>query len=448
VISGTFSVPMLHDLDLSTCKLEVVEITSLRLPNRQLRSRDQDRIESIADRIREHRAPVPPYAFQDGEIAWGADILEAYRLMGVAKAPVLRLDDRPPGERSAVRVFLDTMFAEGAADPAALKIEIETVLELAPAWIETTHLTSVEVDYALHANLGSADVIADPQPVASKGPHATKTGDLLTWTGGHRMVCGDAREPAVIERLMAGATADVLGSDIPYGTPVANISGHHQEWKAGSGMSDADAEIFHQAFLAACLPHLKPGAPAYMFMDWKGLLALLLAAKAAGLTQKSLCTWDKQAPGQGGLYRNQSEHIYVGQHGARPKGVPAPKRRRGRTTIWKCPGYASFRPDRKQARADHACTKPLAILMDLLQDATQIGDVCLDPFGGSGSIMMAAQRVKRRCYSVEIDEGFCDIAVRRMFELTGEYPVEETTGLSFEALAEQRGVPLPGKGQA
>ena len=127
---------------------------------------------------------------------------------------------------------------------------------------------------------------------------------------------------------------------------------------------------------------------------------------------------------------------------------PAPKRRRGRTTIWKCPGYASFRPDRKQALADHACTKPLAILMDLLQDATQIGDICLDPFGGSGSIMVAAQRLKRRCYSVEIDEGFCDIAVRRMFELTGEYPIEETAGLSFEALAEQRGVPLPSKGEA
>ena len=440
--------PELHDLDLSACRLEIVEITSLRLPNRQLRSRDQDRIESIADRIREHRAPIPPYAFPDGEIAWGDDLLEAYRLMGVDRAPVLRLDDRPPGKRAAVRLFLDRVFAEGTADPAAVKMELETVCEFAPAWLASTHMTSVEIDYALHFEVIVEDGEDTLQPVAPDQPSVTRTGDLWTWSTGHRLLCGSSREAKVIGQVMAGDHAHAFTADPPYGTTVSNISASHAEWKEGSGMSDAEAETFHGDYLAACLPRLHPGALAYLFMDWKGLYPLLTATRAAGLVQKSLCTWDKQAPGQGGLYRNQSEYIYVGQHGTRPKGVPAPKRRRGRTTIWKCPGYASFRPDRKQALADHACTKPLAILMDLLQDATQIGDICLDPFGGSGSIMVAAQRLKRRCYSVEIDEGFCDIAVRRMFELTGEYPIEETAGLSFEALAEQRGVPLPSKGEA
>jgi hypothetical protein len=107
------------------------------------------------------------------------------------------------------------------------------------------------------------------------------------------------------------------------------------------------------------------------------------------------------------------------------------------------PGYAQFRPDREEALKNHSCTKPQALLMDILLDASNISDVCYDPFCGSGSMILAGERTKRLVYGMEIDPEYVDTAVRRMFDLTGEYPTHSESGLTFDRLADQRGVSWP-----
>ena len=77
--------------------------------------------------------------------------------------------------------------------------------------------------------------------------------------------------------------------------------------------------------------------------------------------------------------------------------------------------------------------------MGILQLASKIGDICLDPFCGGGSFLVAAHRMKRICYGIEIDEAFVDTTIYRMHRLTGQWPVHEATGLTFAALAEERG---------
>jgi DNA modification methylase len=427
--------------DLSNIQIVLTPLTALRLSNRKLRRTDEKRIQSHADCMLAHKSPLPILALRNGEIVDGEDTAEAYRLLGQTDAPAIFVDDRPPAEVSALRLWLDRHRIDGERDIAGVKLELETICAFDPDWLVHTHYTMPEIDFALYGEIEST-----PAPNADLAknnlPPINVMGDLWAWSSGHRMMCGNAREPETIVRLMADKMADLLATDPPYGTTVAAISGSHAEWKEGSGMSDEDATTFHSDYLRACLPNLRQGALVYGFMDWKGLYSLLTAVRAAGLTQKTLCTWDKQAVGhRGGLYANQSEHIVVAQHGKPAKGATR-RGRRGRTTIWSAPGYASFRPDRTQALKDHACTKPQSILMDLLLDASDIDQICLDPFGGSGSMMLAAQRTRRRCYSVDIEERFCDIAIRRMHELTGEYPTHVELGLSFAEVAALRGIAI------
>jgi DNA modification methylase len=426
--------------DLSNIQIVLTPLTALRLSNRKLRRKDEKRIQSHAECMLAHKSPLPILALRNGEIVDGEDTAEAYRFLGQTEVPVIFVDNRPPAQVSALRLWVDRHRIDGERDMAGVKLELETICEFDPDWLVHTHYTMPEIDFALYGEIESTPA-PKADPTESDLPPINVMGDLWAWSSGHKMLCGNAREPETIARLMADEMADLIATDPPYGTTVAAISSSHAEWKEGSGMSDEDATAFHCDYLRACLPKVRQGSLVYSFMDWKGLYSLLTAMRAAGLTQKTLCTWDKGAPGQGGLYRNQSEHIAVAQHGKPEKGATL-RRRKGRTTIWSAPGYASFRPDRAQALKDHACTKPQSILMDLLLDASDIGQICLDPFGGSGSIMLAAQRTRRRCYSVDIGERFCDIAIRRMHELTGEYPTHVESGLSFPEVAALRGIDI------
>lgn len=437
--SGSTNVP--QPFDLTHVKIEPILLSKLRLPNRKLRRRHAARIRSHADCMLAHKVPALVLALRSGEVVYGDDNLEAYRLMGQSIVPVIYVDDRPPAQLAALRVWLDRYHSEGEVDPGALKLELETICEFDPDWLASTHMTMPEIDFALYGSPDEDAAGSDRSDPGDKRPAITVANDLWAWSGGHRLICGNSREAQTFARLMDGETADLFATDPPFGTTVAAISQSHPEWKDGSGMSDEEATGFASEYLASAMAVIKVGALFFLFIDWKGLYPLLTAVRGAGLTQKTLCTWDKGQPGQGGLYRNQSEHIIVAQHGKPPKGVQRPKRK-GLTTIWSAPGYASFRPDRAQALKDHACTKPQSILMDMILDGSLPGEIVLDPFGGSGSMTIAAQRTRRRCYSVEIEERFCDIAIRRMHEVTGEYPVHLELGLTFEEVAKLRGIAI------
>ncbi len=426
-------------------EIAVTPLTALAMPARKLRHRKADRIRSHADRIEEHRFDPPILALRSGEIIFGEDTAEAYRLLERSEVPVIYVDDRPPEQVAALRLWLEHHHAEGDWDLDAVKAEFELICELDPQWLDATHWDMADIDLALQLGTTATGDDGDDKALAEPDhPIVTREGDVWVWPAGHRLICGNARDTATIARLMKGATAHLLAADPPFGTSVAAISRSHQEWKEGSGMSEPESITFFEEFLQAGLTATRDGARVYLFIDWKGLFPLLTAIRSVGLQQKTLCTWDKQSAGMGGLYRNQAEHIVVAKHGKARSidNVRLGAKRKGRSTIWSVPGYAGFRPDRKQALQDHACTKPQALLMDILLDASNPGHICLDPFVGSGSMILAAQRTKRICYGCEIEERFCDIAVRRMFELTGLFPVHAELGVPFDQVATQRGVTL------
>ncbi len=429
----------------SRAEIVLTLLTALAMPARKLRRRKADRIRSHADRIEEHRFDLPILALRSGEIIFGEDTAEAYRLLERSEVPVIYVDDRPPEQVAALRLWLERHHAEGDWDMDAVKAEFELICEIDPQWLDATHWDMADIDLALQLGAMATGDDGDDCALAELDhPVVTLEGDVWIWPAGHRLICGNARDAATIARLMDGATAHLLAADPPFGTSVAAISRSHQEWKEGSGMNEAQSITFFEEFLQAGLTATRDGALVYLFIDWKGLFPLLTAIRSVGLQQKTLCTWDKQSAGMGGLYRNQAEHIVVAKHGKAKSidNVRLGAKRNGRSTIWSVPGYAGFRPDRKQALQDHACTKPQALLMDILLDASNPGHICLDPFVGSGSMILAAQRTKRICYGCEIEERFCDITVRRMFNLTGVHPIHTELGVPFDQVAAQRGITL------
>lgn len=390
--------------------------------------------------MRRHRLPIPLLAFRDGRLLQGEHTLEAYRKLGQAEVPVLFVDDRGEAEVAAAKLWLNRRYNAGVIDGEAVRDELNTIFSIDPDWLGATFMSMPEIEFA---RIDTASLATDPDQSDDLRPDipTVTQSDDIHHSLGHRWMCGSSRDALHIAQLMAGETAHLVAGDPPYGIAVSAISRSHTAWKEGSGLSEEQMIAFHGEYLAGVLQQLRNGGLVYLFIDAKGMLALLQAVKAAGLELKTICTWDKEKSGPGGLYMNQTEHIIVARFGKALKGQG--RLRRGkRSTLWSAPGYATFRPDRKQALKDHACTKPGSILMDLLLDSTEPGELVLDPFGGSGSLTVAAHQVQRRCFSMEIEPRFVDVAVRRFHELTGEYPIHEETGLAFDELARHRGIDI------
>jgi len=419
-----------------TC--EYVPAEAICVANRQTRRRKDAMVAKHAECIDAHGLDIPIFAARSGEIIYGHDTYAAYRLNKRETVPVIFLDDRTPAELTAIGLWLEGHHADGEWDYEKLKDDFESLLAEAPDLLASAYWDFGEIDLILHKD-EKKPALSVPMVDAALDAVA-RDGDVFTWSSGHRAICGNSRLPETYAALMANETARLLACDPPFGTSVAAISKRHKEWLDGSGKSEADMAVFFEEFLTACRPHLINGALTFCFIDQKGMHPLLLAHRSAQLEQKNICTWDKGG-GVGGFLMNVAEYVVIGKSGS-AKPVFRPKAG-FKTTLWSVPGYSQFRPDREAALANHACTKPQGVLMPILLMASNFGDICLDPFLGSGSMMLAAERARRRCFGIEIDPKFVDTTVRRMRELTGEYPVHEASGLAYDALAAERDAPLP-----
>lgn len=162
----------------------------------------------------------------------------------------------------------------------------------------------------------------------------------------------------------------------------------------------------------------------YLCMDWRHLSELLAAGGAAYTELKKLCVWAKDNAGMGSLYRSQHELVLVFKHGAdsHRKNVQLGQYGRNRSNVWRYPGVNSFgrRGEEGNLLALHPTVEPVALVADAMMDCTARGEVVLDAFLRSGTIVIAAERVGRRCYGLELDPGYVDTVIRRWQSFTGD----------------------------
>jgi len=201
-------------------------------------------------------------------------------------------------------------------------------------------------------------------------------------------------------------------------------------------MSESQFLTFNLAWMTAALDQLTDGGLFGTFIDWRGLPTVHAAATQLGLTSINLIVWAKTNAGMGSLYRSQHELLPLYKKGERDhlNNIDLGRKGRWRSNLWTYPGASSIGSDARRGLQDHPTVKPAAMLMDALLDVTTRGDIVLDPFLGSGSTLVAAERTGRRCRGVEIDPLYVDVIIRRYQAEAGREAILEATGESFAAL--------------
>jgi hypothetical protein len=196
-------------------------------------------------------------------------------------------------------------------------------------------------------------------------------------------------------------------------------------------------------FLTKTFEHLvansADGSIHYAFMDWRHMQEMLEAGHAVYSELKNLCVWNKTNGGMGSFYRSKHELVFVWKAGTAPhlNNFELGQHGRNRTNVWDYAGVNAFRSERMDELQMHPTVKPVGLVADAIRDCSRRGDLVLDPFCGSGTILIAAERTGRKARALEIDPAYIDVAIRRWEALTGK-SATLITGETFEEITEQR----------
>jgi DNA modification methylase len=211
-----------------------------------------------------------------------------------------------------------------------------------------------------------------------------------------------------------------------------------------SGELSSDGFVtFLRDALTQAIEVSKDGAVHYICMDWRHIGDLIAAGSDVYAAMLNLVAWVKTNAGQGSFYRSQHELIGVFRVGTEPhlNNVELGRHGRSRSNVWHYAGVNAFRAGRLDDLKAHPTVKPVALVAEAMKDVTRRGDVVLDTFGGSGTTLLAAERVGRKAFVLEIEPRYVDIAIRRWQAFTKRDVIHEETGLSFEDIATRRAVP-------
>jgi hypothetical protein len=212
-------------------------------------------------------------------------------------------------------------------------------------------------------------------------------------------------------------------------------------------MSDDQFVAFLTSVSTNIRDRMAPGAVAYFCMDWRHLPELCAANKPLFGKPKNLICWVKANAGMGSFYRSQHEFIGVFTTPGKPiNNFGLGGKGRHRTNVWKYPGFNSFGRERDEALSMHPTVKPVAMVADALMDCSNRGDIVLDPFGGSGTTMIAAERTGRVARLMEIDPAYCDIIVQRWQRLSGQTARLAATGETYDEVKAGRGADVEQRG--
>lgn len=374
--------------------------------------------------------------------------VEAARRCGFKEVPVLRVAGLTPEQIRAYRLA-DNRIAEIAGwNSEILALELQGLMNIdIGCSIETLGWKPPEIEILLNTQVhseNSEDGSADELPPASDIA-VSKVGDL--WRcGDHLLLCGSAIDAAAWVRLMEDKKAQLVCQDPPWNIAVKSIgnSGRtkHREFVMASGeMSVAEFRQFLRDELRCNAEHAVPGAVLQVFIDWRGVEKVIAAGEAEGLELINILVWVKNNGGMsGGPWRSRHELVVVfRKRGANIKNrVELGKYGRYRTNVLEVPGLNSFGKGRMEALESHPTRKPVELIAELIRDVTDIGDVVVDSFLGSGTTLIACERTRRTCRGMELDPLYVDTIVRRWEQLTGKRASLHGSDQSFTEIAAER----------
>ena len=419
--------------------VEQVALASLQSHKRRLRKPDKSHVREVANSISAFGFNVPLLIGKDNVLIDGETRLEAARQLGLPTAPCIRVDHLNDTEQRLLRLAVNRLGEKGVWDLDELQAEFkELIINEAP--IELSGFGLDEIDQ-LVAEEASQSEIGDLTP-SPNAKAVARVGDVFL-LGPHRLVCGDATDPKLLAELMRSDTARMVFTDEPFNVAISGhvTGGDHREFMMASGeMTPEQFLDFNRDWIAAALPHLVDGGILGTFIDWRGLPTVHAAATTLGLTPINLVVWAKTNAGMGSLYRSQHELLPLFKKGEAPhvNNIALGKRGRHRSNVWTYPGASSLGSDARKGLQDHPTVKPTEMLQEALIDLTNRGELILEPFGGSGSTLIACEKTGRVCRCIELDPLYVDTIIRRFQSATGTQGTLEKTGELFSQLEVRR----------
>jgi DNA modification methylase len=439
-------------LPASDRKMELVAVARLKPYGANARTHSKKQIRQIADSIQRFGFTNPVLIDDEGMIVAGHGRVAAAKLLKLTAVPALRLSHLSDAEKSAY-ILADNRLAEKAGwDKELLAIELQGLIEL-DFDVEITGFEMPEIDLVLEdadeakrESSGPEDKVPDPLPSFT----VSAPGDMWIM-GSHRLFCGDARDNSAYQNLLGGDKAEFVFTDPPYNVA---IDGHvcgkgairHRDFAMASGEMSAEAftgflaDVFRQL-----IAHTTDGSIHDVCMDWRHVAEMLAAGNQVYTELKNLCVWTKTNAGMGTFYRSQHELIFIWKSGmgSHINNFELGQHGRSRTNVWEYVGVNTMRPGRLAELAMHPTVKPVALVADAIKDCSRRGGIVLDPFCGSGTILIAAERTGRKARAIEIDAAYVDVAVRRWQTFTGKSATLAGTERSFEEVAEERNATAP-----
>ena len=385
---------------------------------RNARTHSDAQVAQIAASIAEFGFTNPILAGSDGVIVAGHGRLAAAQKLGLASVPVVVLDHLTATQRRAL-VIADNRIAENAEwDEAMLRVELADLQDEG----FDLDLTGFDADALAELMAGDEQVNEgqtdeDAVPEVGETP-VSRLGDI--WQlGPHRLLCGDATVAASYDALLGGEAVVMVFTDPPYNVNYANSAKDKLRGKDRAILNDNLGDGFYDFLLAALTPilaHCRGGI--YVAMSSSELDVLQAAFRAAGGKWSTFIIWAKHTFTLGRAdYQRQYEPILYGW----PEGA---QRHwcgdRDQSDVWQI---------KKPQKNDlHPTMKPVELVERALRNSSRPGDVVLDPFGGSGTTLIAAEKSGRVARLIELDPKYADVIVRRWEDFTGKEAIREAAG--------------------
>lgn len=395
-------------------QIKKVEVEKLIPYVRNSRTHSDAQVAQIAASIKEFGWTNPILVDGENGIIAGHGRLLAARKLGVKDVPVIELAHLTESQKRAY-VIADNQLAMNAGwDTAMLTLELADLKE-SEFDLDLIGFDAKELEKLLEPEQVEGLTDEDAVPDAPEEPK-TKLGDIYQ-LGNHRLMCGDSTSIDAVEKLMPNEYADLVFTDPPYNVAYSGRGDNNLGKIKNDDMSDEQFEDFCRAFFGCYFAKMKPLACIYVCHPDSQSAPKLAFEKtfAEQFKKSSTLIWVKQSAGMGWQdYRAQHEPILYGWKEGSGKHFYCGDR--AKTTIWKIGRDA-------QSKYVHPTQKPVALPEEAINNSSKGKDIVLDLFGGSGSTMIACEKLGRHARLMELDPKYCDVIVKRWEDFTGKKAV-------------------------
>jgi hypothetical protein len=418
---------------------KLVNVASLKPLGRQTRKHPPAQIRKLQSSIEQFGFVLPIVIDADSRVVAGWGLVLAAKKLGLTEVPAVIIEDLDEAKLRLLRLALNRLGEESSWDFDALTLEFSDILDLdVDIDLQISGFEMGEIDVAFGRTENDEE---DELPTVNENAAPiSKLGDLWLLDE-HRLLCGDALAAESYACLLGEERAQMLFADPPWNIPIAgNVSGlgavKHEDFAMACG--EMPAREF-EAFLAACLGHAvaysNDGSIHFVCMHWSKMRELLAATGSLYSEMKNLCFWSKPNGGMGSLYRSRHELVFVFKKGGAPhiNNIELGRYGRNRSNVWEYPGQNVLNGTSKSKLALHPTVKPVALVADAIRDCSLRQGIILDPFGGAGTTLIAAERTGRRARLIELDPRYVDATIMRWENLTGKTAVNAATGARFGA---------------